>query len=173
MKRRHRLEQSLLILVSLSLVLVVNICFIFTTNNTHLSDIQLSQDVVDNNYDDGIITVATEPVMEDATKHKRSRYPNLCSKPRQMKQRKIPPLINTDNRSTQILQVFTLIRHGSRAPDTPNMKCWGNSTTSFSEYLSCQRFNVEKLPSLQDTASNMVYCTIHTLVLPLQEKCYK
>jgi len=50
-----------------------------------------------------------------------------------------------------------LIRHGSRAPDTPNMKCWGNSTTSFSEYLSCQRFNVEKLPSLQDTASNMVY----------------
>ena len=143
-------KQGLLILVSL----VVNICFIFTTNDIQ-SDLQLSQDV--SNYDDGIITVATEPVIEDATKHKRSRYPNLCSKPRQMKQRKIPPLINTDNRSTQILQVFTLIRHGSRAPDTPNMNCWGNSAASFSEYLSCQRFNVEKLPSLQDTRSNMVY----------------
>ena len=59
MKRRHRLEQSLLVLF----LLVVNICFIFTTNDTQTqSDLQLSQDVVDNNYDDGIITVATESV---------------------------------------------------------------------------------------------------------------
>lgn len=74
--------------------------------------------------------------------HSRPRVnPKYCIKPEQIMQRSIPAISgipNNDNHgtvSTQILQVFSIIRHGARAPDKPDTTCWRN----FSGYgLGCR-----------------------------------
>jgi hypothetical protein len=56
-----------------------------------------------------------------------NHYPEYCSTPRHMEERRIPPL--TDDQipkigETRLVHVTTIIRHGARTPWSANMRCW-------------------------------------------------
>ncbi|KAG7369191.1 histidine phosphatase superfamily branch 2 protein [Nitzschia inconspicua] len=56
-----------------------------------------------------------------------SQYPEYCSTPQHMENRRIPPLQNNPSPEigdTQLIHVTAVIRHGARTPWSADMYCW-------------------------------------------------
>lgn len=95
-----------------------------------------------------IYWITTEKCTSNFTRYE--YYPQYCSTPNQMLQRKIPPM-RSCNDKCQLAHVITVIRHGSRAPNEME-NCWEGyqSPSSDTATWNCNLSTVAATPKFRN-----------------------
>ena len=99
-----------------------------------------------------IYWIATKQCTSNFTRYE--YYPQYCSTPNQMLQRKIPTMRSCNNNKCQLAQVVTIIRHGSRAPNEME-NCWEGYQDPSSD-TATWNCNLSRLSATPKVRNNML-----------------